>query len=61
VTDQERYTPNQMAVDAEVLLARLISEREAEKDKAKRQQLTFRIKSARMLRKWAKTRAGYAG
>jgi hypothetical protein len=55
----ERYTPNQMAADAQALLDRLIPERDAETDKRKRKDLSSRIKSARILRNWAKTRAGY--
>ena len=59
MTEQERYTPNQLAVDAKALLARLILERDAESNQNKRKQLSSRIKSARLLRNWARTRARY--
>ena len=59
MTEQERYTPNQLAVDAEALLARLIAERDAESNQNKRKQLSSRVKSARLLRNWARTRARY--
>lgn len=53
------YTPNQLERDAEALMASLTSQRDAEMDKRKRKQLTARLKSARIMRDWARTRAGY--
>lgn len=58
VTDP-RYTPNQMARDAQALLDNLLPMRRAESDKRTRKALSQRIKTARMLRDWARTRAGY--
>lgn len=53
------YTPNDMERDAQGLLDELLPLREAETDKRKRKQLSARIKSARIIRDWARTRAGY--
>lgn len=58
VTDP-RYSPNDMERDAQALLAELLPLRGAEADKRKRKQLSSRIKAARLLRDWARTRAGY--
>lgn len=60
VTDP-RYSPNDMERDAQALLDELIPLRDAETDKRKRKQLSSRIKSARILRDWARSRAGYVG
>jgi hypothetical protein len=57
--EDERYTPNDMARDTQALLDRLIPERDSETDKSKRKELSRRIKSARILRQFARTRAGY--
>lgn len=57
--DYPRYTPNQLEKDAEALIASLTPQRDAETDQHKRKQLTARLKSARILRSWARTRAGY--
>lgn len=58
VTDP-RYSPNDMERDAQALLDKLIPDRDAETDRKKRKALSSRIKTARMLRDWARTRAGY--
>lgn len=54
-----RYTPKQMERDAQAMLDELLPMRDAETDKRKRKQLSARIKSARIIRDWARTRAGY--
>lgn len=54
-----RYTPNEMERDANAMLAELLPLREGETDKRKRKQLSARIKSARIIRDWARSRAGY--
>lgn len=54
-----RYSPNDMERDAQAMLDRLIPEREAETDKRKRKELSRRIKSARIMRDWARSRAGF--
>lgn len=54
-----RYTPNDMERDAQRLLDELLPLRDAETDKRKRKQLSSRIKTARILRNWARTRVGY--
>lgn len=56
---EERFTPNDMEREAQRILDELMPLREAETDKRKRKQLSSRIKSARMMRNWARTRAGY--
>jgi hypothetical protein len=53
------YSPNQMERDAQAMLDSLLPQREAETDKRKRKELSRRIKSARILRNWARSRAGY--
>lgn len=53
------YSPNDMERDAQALLDSLIPQRDAETDKRKRKELSRRVKTARMLRDWARTRAGY--
>lgn len=58
VTDP-RFSPNDMEREAQRVLDELLPLREAETDKRKRKQLSSRIKSARILRDWARTRAGY--
>lgn len=55
-----RYTPNDMARDAQALLDKLLPLREKATGR-ERKQLSARIKSARILRDWAKSRAGYVG
>lgn len=57
--ENPRYSPNDMEREAQALLDKLIPERDAETDKRKRKQLSGRIKTARILRDWARTRAGY--
>ena len=52
-------TPNDLANEAGKLLAELLPIRDAENDSRKRKQLSSRIRAARILRDWAKTRAGY--
>lgn len=58
VTDA-RYSPNDMERDAQAILDELLPLREAETDKRKRKQLSSRIKTARIMRNWARSRAGY--
>lgn len=53
------YSPNDMERDAQAALDRLIPLRDAEKDRRKRKALSSRIKSARIIREWARSRAGY--
>lgn len=55
------YSPNEMERDAQALIGELRAERNGEADNAKRDALSARIKSARILRDWARTRAGYVG
>lgn len=54
-----RYTPNQLETDALAILAELVPLRDAEKRSGKRKALGARIKSARILLSFARTRAGY--
>jgi hypothetical protein len=56
-----RYSPNDMERDAQAMLEQLLPLRNAERDKHKRRQLSLRIKSARIMRDWARSRAGYVG
>jgi hypothetical protein len=56
-----RYSPNEMERDAQAMLNELTPLRDAEPDRMKRKQLSARIKSARIIRDWARTRAGYVG
>lgn len=58
MTDR-RCTPNDMERDAQAMLDQLIPLRDAETDKRKRKQLSLRIKAARIMRDWARSRAGY--
>lgn len=53
------YSPYQMEQDAKAMLAELVPLREAETDRRKRKELSRRIKTARTMRDWARTRAGY--
>lgn len=53
------YSPNAMERDAQAILDKLIPLRDAATDKRERKQLSQRIKSARIMRNWARTRAGY--
>ena len=55
----ERFSPNDMAREAQRILDELLPLREAETDKRKRMELSQRIKLARSMRDWARTRAGY--
>ena len=55
----ERFSPNDMAREAQRILDEMLPLREAEADKRKRKDLSRRIKTARMMRDWARTRAGY--
>jgi hypothetical protein len=48
-----------MERDAQALLDELLPLREAETDKRKRKDLSRRIKTARIMRNWARSRAGY--
>jgi predicted nucleic acid-binding Zn ribbon protein len=56
-----RYSPNDMEREAVAWIAELVPLRNAETDKSKRKALSQRIKSARILRDWARSRAGYVG
>jgi hypothetical protein len=56
---REGYSPKEMERDAQAILDKLIPERDAETDKGKRKALSARIKTARIMRDWARTRAGY--
>lgn len=58
--EDPNYSPNDMARDAQALIDELTPLRDAAKGR-ERKQLSARIKSARILRNWAKTRAGYVG
>lgn len=55
----EEAGPNGLAVKCEAILPGLLAARDAAPTKRERKQLSSRIKTARMLLKWAKTRAGY--
>jgi hypothetical protein len=64
IPDQEERNhqfrgPNKLAEDAAALIAELLPLRDAAKTKRERKQLSSRIKSARILLQWAKSRAGY--
>lgn len=52
-------TPNEMEREAQRMLDELMPLREVEMDKHKRKELSRRIKLARSMRDWARTRAGY--
>lgn len=54
-------SPNEMEREAQAMLDDLLPKREAETDKRKRKDLSRRIKTARIMRDWARTRAGYVG
>jgi hypothetical protein len=47
------------AEEMEALILELIPQRDAAKDKREKKALSGRIKTARMLVKWVKSRAGY--
>lgn len=51
--------PNRMAEEAEALLRELLPLRDAATDRRERKQLSSRIKSARIILNFARTRAGY--
>lgn len=55
----ERIGPSDMEREAQRIINELLPLREAETDKWKRKQLSSRIKTARIMRDWARTRAGY--
>jgi hypothetical protein len=55
----DRFTPNDMEREAQRIIDELLPLREAETDKRTKKQLSSRIKTARMMRNWARTRAGY--
>lgn len=57
--DFPRGSPNDMERKAQEMLAELLPLRDAETDKRKRKVLSQRIKLARSMRDWARTRAGY--
>lgn len=57
--DIEEAGPNGLALKCEVLLPKLLADRDGAKTKRERKQLSSRIKATRMLLTWAKTRAGY--
>jgi len=52
-------TPNDMERDAQSMLDKLLPLRDAATDKRERKDLSRRIKLARSMRDWARTRAGY--
>ena len=52
-------SPNQIEADVLSRLPGLLAERDAETDKRKKKQLSSRIRAARILRAWARSRAGY--
>lgn len=56
---EDRYTPNDMEREAQAMLDELLPLRDAETDKRKRKELSRRIKMARSMRDWTRTRAGY--
>ena len=58
--DKARRTPNSMAADMAATLADLLARRDAATDKRERKQLSSRIRAARTVIAWAKSRAGYA-
>lgn len=51
--------PYALEQDALAIVAELLPLREAETDKRKRKELSRRIKTARTIAKWCRTRAGY--
>ncbi len=51
--------PNKLAADCERVIPELIAARDAAKTAKERKQLSSRLKTARYLLRWAKTRAGY--
>jgi hypothetical protein len=57
--DDPALTPNLLAERAAAIVADLLPLRDATKDKRERKRLSSRIKAARFLLNWAKTRAGY--
>lgn len=57
--DDERLTPNLLAERASATLAELLPLRDAAKSKRERKGLSSRIRCARVLLHFAKTRAGY--
>ena len=57
--DKDQSGPNRMAADMDALIPNLVAQRDATKDKRERAELNSRLKAARMLSRFAKTRAGY--
>ena len=55
----ERYGPYDMERDLLARIERLKAERDGLTDKAKRAELNKRMRSARALVRWCRTRAGY--
>ena len=53
-----RYSPNDMERDAQALIDELLPLRNKARAR-ERKQLSSRIKAARIMRDWAKSRAGY--
>lgn len=52
-------TPNEMERETQRMLDELTPLRDSEMDKRERKELSRRIKLARSMRDWARTRAGY--
>lgn len=57
--DDERLTPNMLADQCAAILPDLLAQREAATTTRERKQLGSRIRAARTMLTWAKTRAGY--
>jgi hypothetical protein len=55
----QAFSLNKVVVDMSSAVPDLLAQRAAAKDKRVLRQLSARIKSARMLVRWAKSRAGY--
>lgn len=55
----ESGSPNDIERQAQAILDELLPLRDAETDKRKRKQLSSRVKTARIMRNWARSRAGY--
>lgn len=57
--EDDRLTPNLLAERAAAIVAELLPLRDAATDKRVRKDYSRRIKTARIMLKWAKSRAGY--
>jgi hypothetical protein len=57
--DQTSYRLNQMEQQAKAMAAELLPLRDTATDKRERKELSRRLKLARGIAKWARTRAGY--